>query len=114
MYDDLQLPWDIPTPVTAFPKSLYVKHEYDRDGVLSNGVSFFGGSIETTVEKAKMGLGTTSQVTRWREAHPDLAGTDKDIVEVFAKKMLEVLPGDPSKVQYGSGTAILLFKKSEE
>jgi hypothetical protein len=111
MYDDLPLPWTIPNPVTAFPQSSFVKHAYDRDGVLSNGESFFGGGTLSSVDEIEEGLGTASMVTRWREAHPDLVGTDKDVVKAFIKELREALPADQQLLQ-GSGTAILLFKKS--
>ena len=112
MYDDLQLPWDLPNAVTAFPKSAFVRHEYDRGGVLSNGVSFFGGGFEATLDQMEKALGTTSQVTRWREAHPDLVGTDKDVAKVYVNELREALPADQhqQKVLYGCGTVILLFK----
>ena len=112
MYDDLPLPWTITTPVKAFPKSVFVKHDYDRDGLLSNGVSFFGGANTQTLDEARKGLGTASMVTRWRAAHPELAGTPKDVVQAYVDEMKEALPEDHQKVTTGSATAILLFKKS--
>jgi trans-aconitate 3-methyltransferase len=113
MYDDLDLPWTIPNPVTAFPQSSFVKYGYDRDGVLSNGVSFFGGGRESSLDEMEKGYGTASMVTRWREAHPDLVGTDNDVVKVFVNELREALPADHQKVMEGSATAILLFKKSK-
>ena len=85
MYDDLSLPWDVSPPVADFPKSKYVKRECDREGVLSNGKTFFGGGEERTLEEVEKGLSTASMVTRWRERNPDLVGTDKDVVTVFVK-----------------------------
>lgn len=111
MYDDLPLPWTIVNPVKAFPESSFVKHTYDRDGILSNGVSFFGGGAVSTLDEIEKGLGTASMVTRWREAHPDLVGTDKDVVKTFVNELRELLPADQGILR-GSGTAILLFKKS--
>ena len=112
MYDDLPLPWTIPTPVTVFPKSSFVKHDLDRDGVLSNGVSFFSGGSLHTIDEVEKGLSTASMVTRWRAAHPDLVGTDKDVVKAYIKELFEVLPEDHQRVLTGGATAILLFKKS--
>jgi hypothetical protein len=113
MYDDLRLPWTILTPVTAFPKSSYVKHEYDRNGVLSNDVSFFGGGRESSLDDVERGFSTTSMVTRWREAHPDLVGTDEDVVKAFVNELREALPADQQKVLQCSATAILLFKRTK-
>ncbi|KAH9218970.1 S-adenosyl-L-methionine-dependent methyltransferase [Leptodontidium sp. 2 PMI_412] len=111
MYDDLPLPWDVSPPVTAFPQSEYIKHEYDRDGVLSNGVSFFNGSKIYTLADIENGGGTASMVTRWRAANPELVGTDKDVMAVFAREIGKALGGQ-DWVESGGGTAILLFKKS--
>jgi len=112
MYDNLPLPWTIPTPVTVFPEKLFVKHEYDREGVLSDGKNFFGRGTESSLDDVERGLGTASMVTRWREANPDLVGTDQDVVKTFIKEVREVLPPGVETVLQGSGTAILLFKKA--
>jgi hypothetical protein len=110
MYDNLVFPWNVSPPVTAFPESKFVKHEYDREGVLSNGESFFGGGRLTTLDQLEKGLATSSMVTQWRAAHPDLVGTDRDVVTVFVKDLREAL-GSTEEVLQGSGTVILLFKK---
>jgi trans-aconitate 3-methyltransferase len=111
MYDNLPLPWNISPPVKDFPQSEYIKHDYDREGVLSNGVDFFGGGSFTTLEEESKGLSTASMVTRWRAANPELVGTDKDVVRVFIRELREVLGGQ-DWILRGMGTAILLFKKS--
>jgi len=112
MYDNLSLPWTIPTPVTAFPEKLFVKHEYDREGVLSNGKTFFGGGSETTLDNLEKWMETAGMVTRWKEANPELVGTDKDVVKKFIKELKEVLGPGQEKFLTGTGTAILLFKKA--
>jgi len=89
-----------------------VKHEFDRGGVLTNGVTFFGGGRESTLAEVEMYLGTASPVTRWREAHPDLVGTEKDIVKAYTKDVQAVLSPGQDKVLQGAGMAILLFKKA--
>ncbi|PMD24966.1 S-adenosyl-L-methionine-dependent methyltransferase [Hyaloscypha hepaticicola] len=111
MYDNLPLPWNVNPPVKDFPQLDYVKHDYDREGVLSNGVDFFGGGSFTTLDEESKGLSTASMVTRWRAANPELVGTDKDVVKVFIQALREVLGGQ-DWILRGSGTAILLFKKS--
>lgn len=111
MYDNLPLPWGVSPPVKEFPKSNYIKHDYDRDGVLSNGNTFFAGAHKRTYEQAEKILGTASMVTRWREAHPDLANTDKDCVKVFLNELREASDNNDDWLT-GSATTILLFKKS--
>jgi hypothetical protein len=112
MYDDLPLPWNVSPLVSDFPESKFVKLDYDREGVLSNGVSFFNNDEKESLDDIENGLGTASMVTRWRAANPDLVGTDKDVVKVFARELREALGGKQDWVVRGSGTAILLFKKS--
>ncbi|CAF0758150.1 unnamed protein product [Adineta steineri] len=110
MYDKLVLPWDVMPPITAFSSSDFVRYEWDRDGILSNGSTFFGQSDETSLDELERGLATSSMVTRWRNANPDLAGTDKDCVRDTMKKLKEALNGQETFIQ-GSGTVLLLFKK---
>jgi hypothetical protein len=111
MYDELPLPWNVSPPVKDFPQSKYVKYDYDREGFLSNGVDFFNGDKVSSLDELEKGLGTASMVTRWRAANPELAGTDNDAVKVFVREVREALGGQ-DWVLTGSGTAILLFKKS--
>ena len=111
MYDNLPLPWNVSPLVKDFPQSEYVKHDYDREGVLSNGVDFFGGGDFTTLDEESKGLSTASMVTRWRAANPELVGTDKDAVREFIWELREALGGQ-DWILRGTGTAILLFKKS--
>ena len=110
MYDKLPLPWDVAPPVTAFPVSSFVRREWDRDGILSNGNTFFGQNRETSLDELERGLSTSSMVTRWRDANPLLAGTEKDCVRETVKELKEALDGQETFIE-GSGTVILLFKK---
>jgi hypothetical protein len=110
MYDNLPLPWDVVPPITAFPQSGFVRHEWDRDGILSNGNTFFGQSEEGSLDELERGLSTSSMVTRWRNANPELAATEKDCVRETMKELREALNGQETFIQ-GSGTVILLFKK---
>jgi hypothetical protein len=112
MYDDLPLPWNISPPVSDFPQSKFVKLDYDREGVLSNGVSFFNNDEKESLDDIENGLSTASMVTRWRAANPELVGTDKDVVKVFTRELREALGGKQDWIVRGTGMAILLFKKS--
>lgn len=111
MYDNLQLPWNVSPTVAEFPESKFVKHDYDREGILSNGVDFFNNGTVETLDQIEQGLGTASMMTRWRAANPELVGADKDAVKVFMRELREALGGQDWMLR-GSGTAILLFKKS--
>ncbi|MCJ1431822.1 hypothetical protein MMC27_001177 [Xylographa pallens] len=108
-YDALQLPWSSRPPIASFPASLFVRKTWDRDGVLSDGQDFFGGSEEISVDDLERQLGTASMVTRWRAAHPELVGTEKDCVKECGGRIREVV--GEGKFRVGGGTALLLFRK---
>lgn len=112
MYDRLPLPWTVDPPVPAFPESDFVRLEWDRGGVLTDGADFFVGSREVSLEALEKGLGTSSMVTRWREAHPELAHTDEDCVVKTIRRVREALgPEAGDKIRAGAATVILLFKR---
>ncbi|MCJ1389710.1 hypothetical protein MMC18_002567 [Xylographa bjoerkii] len=108
-YDALALPWSCSPPTTAFPSSSFVRKTWDRDGVLSNGEDFFGGSNEISADDLEGQLGTASMVTRWRAAHPALIGTGEDCVKQCVGQIRGVV--GEGKFRVGSGTALLLFRK---
>lgn len=128
MYTNLILPWQV-EPIatanngealtTAFPESDYIRHEWDRDGILTDGNEFFlhsqddnGG--ETTLKDLEAQLGTASMVTRWRQAHPDLAGTEKDCVKEMItkiKRAMGVNAEDNPKIKVAAAAVLLLFKR---
>lgn len=112
MYDDLPLPWAVTPAVPEFPQELFVRREWDRDGVLSNGKTFFGGGRATTVKRAMEMLSTASMVTRWREAHPELVGTKQDVVEQLGERVQAALGPGETTVTIGAGIVVLLFKKA--
>ncbi|KAL1983787.1 hypothetical protein VTN96DRAFT_9873 [Rasamsonia emersonii] len=112
MYDHLPLPWNVDPPVPAFPESEFVRHEWNRDGVLTDGEDFFCGSREVSLEVLERVLGTGSMVTRWRDAHPELAHTDEDCVVKTIRRVREALgPESGDKIRAGVATVILLFKR---
>lgn len=105
------MPWEGPSPIASFPQSHFTKHEFDREGVLSNGEDFFGGSQKITFQQVEKILSTGSSIIRWREAHPELVGTEDDLVSVLFRRVKEMLPERMESVEVGGGTVILLFKK---
>ncbi|CAD6448352.1 9effb1a1-46ac-418b-845d-27a2c489f271 [Sclerotinia trifoliorum] len=117
MYDNLPLPWNIPHPIpsSTFPPSQFLKLNFDRDGILSDATSndFFGGGREVTLTEAEEALGTANMVTRWREAHPEKAGTEKDILKLHVGEVRKVMGGRESML-VGSSTAIIFVKKALE
>lgn len=110
LYSNLPLPWQISSPVDELPESLYVKHEFNRGGVVPEGQDFFGGSREQSLTDGEKALNTSSMVTRWREANPELAGTEQDCLKRTIRDLRAALGGKESMV-VGYAVVILLFKK---
>lgn len=113
MYVDLTLPWQCARPVECFSKDAFVRHEWDKDGILSDGKSFFDDKQEESLERLERDLDTASMVTRWREANIDLAGTERDCVKMMINELREALGGAES-FSCGSSTALLLFRKASD
>ncbi|TGO64156.1 hypothetical protein BCON_0008g00030 [Botryotinia convoluta] len=117
MYDNLPLPWNIPHPIPSsiLPQSQFLKLDYDRDGILSNPESddFFFGGREVTLQQAEKSLETASMVTRWREAHPEAVGTEKDVLKLHMEELRKAMGGNES-MRTGSSTTIILVKKASE
>jgi len=111
LYDNLELPWAADPTQTAFPKDKFRRFDWDRGGVLSDGKDFFGGSHEYPMAVLEQALGTASSVTRWREAHPELTGTERDCVAEVVGQMRQVL-GERG-MRGGGATALLMFKRGE-
>ena len=110
MYDNLPLPWEMKPAIAAFPQEQFIRYEWDRDGVLTDGMDFLGGREEISLERLEKGMATASMVTRWRAANPELVGTENDVVRRLVKDLRVALGGQESFVG-GSSTALLLFKK---
>lgn len=110
LYDKLELPWESDPTQTAFPQDKYRRFDWDRDGVLSDGKDYFGGSQELPFELYENVLETVSAVTRWRKAHPNLVGTERDCVTEHVSQMKEVVGDRP--LRGGSATALLMFKRT--
>ncbi|KAJ6105333.1 S-adenosyl-L-methionine-dependent methyltransferase [Penicillium sp. IBT 18751x] len=112
LYDNLVLPWHLNPPFTAFPFSEFRRLEWDRDGILSDGKDFFVRGKETSLQGLGDSLGTASMVTRWRAAHPEQAGTDKDCVNVTIAQVKKALGDNGCEdLKLGHSSVVLLFKK---
>jgi hypothetical protein len=111
LYDDLLLPWNVDTPVSAFPESEFVRCEWDRNGVPREGNSFFVGK-QSTLDDLEKSLSTASMVTRWRAANPLLDGTEDDCVKARMTEIRKILGiHDSSTITIGHACVLLLFKR---
>lgn len=115
MYEDLLLPWQVKPPVSGFEETNgnFKRVEWNKDGKVEPGKDFLGGRNVTPAE-IEMGFSTASTVTRWREANPDIANTDKDPVKVLVKEVVRILGSADVKIHAGASTALLLLKRIKD
>ncbi|KAK7747379.1 hypothetical protein SLS53_001633 [Cytospora paraplurivora] len=78
LYSTIGLPWTVEPRVPDFDESALFRKEW---GTEDNDVSFYeGGQVTLDLDTMEKMLGTSSPVTRWREAHPEAVGTEKDVI----------------------------------
>lgn len=118
-YKNLTMPWDVPATAGLFDRDTLLRRELDRDelagGYTAKAVAAdpLAVSIWQRVENF---LNTMDAVTRWREAHPDLAGTDKDCVRVLMAETIEAVAEGKAKIDFrnlllGRKTVVLCVKR---
>jgi len=112
LYKDLPLPWQVDPKVPEFAEEDHLRRVWNEDGKIEPGGRFMRQQ-EITVQEFAGGCATSSMVTKWRKAHPELAGTEKDCVNVAVRKLKEALwhPDHDVKFEGGSSVVLLLFKK---
>jgi len=122
LYDTLLMPWDLPTPVKAFPKDKHIRIEWNRDGILEAGEADFFSASEVSLSQLGFMLGTSSAVTRWREVNGEKTGTDEDCVRLTLNKVAQAVgykdevEANNSKFKLKIGTAfvLLIFERVAE
>ena len=108
-YQNVPLPWTVDPPITEFPQAGFSRVDWDRDGHLTDPDHFFLGDKQLTLAQIGKRLGTASMVTRWREAHPQQAGTEEDVVNVLVRDLRKTLNRDD--LITGASCHLLLFKR---
>jgi len=109
-YVNLPLPWTLPTPIPDFDESTYRRVEWDP------AEPFHAGEPEVDLDMFEKMLATGSAVTRWRQAHPDDVGTERDVLKMMRREIERLLheAGVEEGKEMVKGTAhgaILLVKK---
>ncbi|KAG9793300.1 hypothetical protein ABEF93_003510 [Exophiala dermatitidis] len=133
LYVGLKLPWDDvednaggdgqgnkASLAHVFPKEEFQRLEFNKDGHVPPGEKFLVGR-RLTFDQIKMGLGTVSPVTRWREAHKDklAAGEIEDCVDQLVRRTKEIMEEVPEGkgrdwAEGGSAVVILVIKKRKD
>ncbi|KAH8698526.1 S-adenosyl-L-methionine-dependent methyltransferase [Talaromyces proteolyticus] len=85
-YTDLPMPWNITEPVSEFDE-----HTFFRKDWVPEEEPFFVGLPEADMDTFEKMMATHSAYTRWAQANPDIAGTDKDGIRILRKEIERLL-----------------------
>jgi trans-aconitate 3-methyltransferase len=129
LYINLGLPWecinqlgdggqDLKSFLTEFDQQEFVRLEFNKDGYVPLGESFFGGIKRENFDVIRAMLGTASPVTRWREAHKEKLerGEVEDVIDMMIRRIKKILAEVPEGedrnwVEGGSAMVLLVVKK---
>lgn len=84
-YMELPLPWNLAQPVPEFDESTFFRKDWNP------AEEFHVGQPEVDLDTFEMMIGTGSATTRWRQAHPDAAGTERDVVKMLRREIERLL-----------------------
>ncbi len=94
-----------------------MRRDGDRDGIPSAPAAEDGRpgpflfDREVRVEELERGFGTASSVIRYREANPEVAGGEEDVVVVAGRKLGEAVGGE-GRVRVIPSTHLLLMRRT--
>jgi SAM-dependent methyltransferase len=89
LYRDLLLPWTSDPVVDAFDEKTFFRREWDGSEVEEDG--YFVGQQTIDLDRLEKSFGTSSPITRWRQANPEAVGTEKDIVKIIVGDIRRLL-----------------------
>ena len=84
-YINLPLPWTLPSPVPEFDQQTFRRVDWDPM------IPFHADQREVSLEVFEMVFGTSSAVTRWREANPKAVGTEDDVLKILTQEVARLL-----------------------
>ncbi|MCJ1458638.1 hypothetical protein MMC28_009012 [Mycoblastus sanguinarius] len=114
LYNDLPLPWTLVPPIADFDEPAFFRKEWGPD----NCEEFFvGGGLTTDLDRMERVMGTASPVQRWRDAHPDAVGTERDVIRIMRREIERLLQEagveKGKEVIKGNLTGVLLMVKKK-
>ncbi|KAI1410058.1 S-adenosyl-L-methionine-dependent methyltransferase [Hypoxylon sp. FL1857] len=116
LYVNLPLPWTSGVAVEQFDQSNFFRREWKNGDSVEKENEDLGTGRTVTLDEVVRVLGTGSPVTRWREAHPDKAGTEEDIIRKLRVRVESLLhevgvkPGEEA-LRRGEAVVLLMVKK---
>ncbi|KAK5174555.1 uncharacterized protein LTR77_001636 [Saxophila tyrrhenica] len=114
MYADLKMPWSLGEPCMAFAESSYRYQVWNLHGVPEKADGgYVCGEKVMTVDETEKAVATISAVTRWREAHSELAHTQDDCVVAAFNEIKAILGvGGDEKITMVGPSVLVTLKKS--
>ncbi|KAH6884227.1 methyltransferase [Thelonectria olida] len=114
LYEGLPLPWTVEPPMADFDEASFFRKEWDYD---SSEDFFASGEMSMDLDMMERLLGTSSPVARWRAAHPEDVGTERDVIRLIraetARLMHEAGVEKGKEVVKGSLKGVLLIVKKK-
>ncbi|KAL2857301.1 S-adenosyl-L-methionine-dependent methyltransferase [Aspergillus pseudoustus] len=112
-YQNLGLPWTVEPKVRGFDEASFVRKDWD-----ARDEDFYAvGQPEADLDAFERMIGTGSPITRWRQANPELVGTEKDVVRIFRREIERLLREagvkEGEERVRGATTGFLLMVKRE-
>ncbi|KLJ12388.1 hypothetical protein EMPG_12584 [Blastomyces silverae] len=126
LYADLELPWTLTREaagsVSEFDEGSFFRRVWDGgddddDDDDDDGKFLMSRPLSVNLDTLERMVGTGSPITRWREEHPDAAGTEQDVVRVFRREVERLLHEagveKGKEMVEGSQTGVLLVVKKK-
>lgn len=114
LYSTLGLPWTVDPPVPGFDEGALFRKEW---GTSNNDESFYEmKQVTLDLDTMEKWLGTSSPVMRWREAHPEDVGTERDVIKQMRREIERLLheagvEKGKELVRGGEAGVLLMVKK---
>jgi ubiquinone/menaquinone biosynthesis C-methylase UbiE len=84
-YIDLPLPWTLEVPITEFDETTSIRKDWDIE------TDFYAINPEVSLDLFEKITATGSPVTRWRQAHAETIGTERDVLKIFRRAIERLL-----------------------
>lgn len=109
-YEGLPLPWTLAQPVPEFDQSSFFRKYWD------GSERFFVGEPEVDMDTFEKVIASASAETRWRQAHSEDVGTERDVLRMLRSEIEQLLheAGVQKGMERVRGTAhgvLLVVKK---
>ncbi|KAL2816470.1 S-adenosyl-L-methionine-dependent methyltransferase [Aspergillus granulosus] len=86
-YENLALPWTAEPKIAGYNPTSFVR----KDWAARDEDFYAVGQPEVSLDAFERIIGTGSPITRWREANPELVGTERDVVKIFRRTIEQLL-----------------------